>query len=74
MEQVYAASENLTSVRESVSKAEEESERLLTEGLEEAKISRGENSERNLELLGTFAGKLPYSRIGNIENKEVYDL
>lgn len=68
-----AASENLTAVREKVSEAEKESEKLLTEGLEAAKASRAQSNEQNLELLGDFSGKLPFTRIGNVENKEVYD-
>lgn len=71
---VYEASaDHLTAVQEKVSEAEKESERLLTEGLEAAKASRNESSEQNLELLGDFSAKLPFTRIGNVENKEVYD-
>lgn len=68
-----AAGENMTAVQESVAEAEEESERLLTEGLEEAKTSRSENNKVNSILLGELSEKLPYTRIGDVENKEVFD-
>lgn len=68
-----AAGDNMTAIQESVADAEDESERLLTEGLEEAKISRSENNKVNLTLLGELSEKLPYTRIGDVENKEVFD-
>lgn len=68
-----AAGENMAAMQESVAKAEETSEKLLTEGLDEAKASRNENSKVHFELLGDLPGKLPYTRIGDVENKEAYD-
>lgn len=67
-----SAGNHVTAVQESVAKAEETSEKLLAEGLAEAKASRGENSKVNLTLLGDLSGKLPYTRIGDVENKEAY--
>ena len=67
-----AAGSNMTAMQESVAKAEEASEKLLTEGLAEAKASRSENSKINRMLLGDLSGKLPYTRIGDVENKEAY--
>lgn len=68
-----AAGDNLAAIQESVADAEERSEKLLTEGLEEAKISRSANKEVNSMLLGELSEKLPYTRLGDVENKEVYD-
>lgn len=68
-----AASDNITAMQESVTQAEEESRQLLEEGLEEAKASRSENSGRNQELLKEMADLLGYTRIGGVENKEVYE-
>lgn len=71
--EVYeAAGSNMTAMQESVAKAEEASEKLLADGLAQAKASRGENSKVNRTLLGDLAGKLPYTRIGDVENKEAY--
>lgn len=71
--EVYeAAGDHMTAMQDSVAKAEESSEKLLTEGLAKAKASRGENSKVNLTLLGDLSGKLPYTRIGDVENKEAY--
>ena len=67
-----AADDNLTAIQESVENAQEQSEKLLTEGLEEAKASRSENNRVNSLLLGELSAKLPYTRIGGVENKEAY--
>ncbi len=67
-----AAGDNTAAVREKVAEAQESSEKLLEESLEEAKISRRINNEVNSLLLGELSEKLPYTRIGGVENKEVY--
>ena len=72
-EVTQAAAEDASAMQQSVSDAQEESEKLLTDGLEEAKASRKRNNEDNLAMLGGFPGKLAYTRIGDVENKEVYD-
>lgn len=72
-EVTQAAAEDVSAMQQSVSDAQEESEKLLTDGLEEAKASRKRNNEDNLAMLGDFPGKLAYTRIGDVENKEVYD-
>lgn len=64
---------DVTAMQESIAAAEEESEKLLIEGLEEVKASRSENNKLNMALLGELPGKLPYTRIGGVESKEVYD-
>lgn len=72
--EVYEATgKDVTAMQESIAAAEEESEKLLIEGLEEVKASRSENNKLNMALLGELPGKLPYTRIGGVESKEVYD-
>lgn len=68
-----AASENLSAMQKSVEEAQEKSEERLKEGLKEAKESRNKNKEMNEKLLKEMTGKLTYTRIGDVENKEVYD-
>lgn len=67
-----AAGDNITAIQGSVGDAQEQSEKLLTEGLEEAKVSRSGNNKLNSLLLGELSQKLPYTRIGGVENEEVY--
>ena len=64
---------NITNVQENVEKAQEQSEKLLQDGLKEAKASRYKNKETNETLLREMTEKLTYTRIGDVENKEVYD-
>ena len=68
-----AAGEDIVAMQDSVSDAQEESETLLENGLADAKASRAQNSETNQELLGDLAAKLPYTRLGDMENVELYE-
>ncbi len=74
IDKVYeAAEENVTAMEKSVEEAQEKSEKLLEEGLREAKKSGDKSRETNLKLLKKLTGQLAYTRIGDVENKEVYD-
>lgn len=68
-----AAEENVTVMEKSVEEAQEKSQKLLEEGLREAKKSGDKSRETNLRLLKKLTGQLAYTRIGDVENKEVYD-
>lgn len=73
-EAVYETTrEDIEAFEENIEQAQELSELRLTEGLAAAKESRTTNNEVNLLLLDTFANRLPYTRLGEVENKEVYE-
>lgn len=74
VETVYETTqEDIEKFEESIIEAQEISELKLTEGLAAAKESRAKSNETNLLLLDTFKERLPYTRLGEVENKEVYD-
>lgn len=71
---VYEATDNdIRSFEEEIVRGQEQSEKKLALGLEEAKNSRQENNENNLRLLNELIIQMPYTRIGEVENREVYD-
>lgn len=71
---VYEATDNdIRSFEEEIVRGQEQSEKKLVQGLEEAKNSRQENNENNLRLLNELIIQMPYTRIGEVENREVYD-
>ena len=71
---VYEAADNdIRSFEEEIARGQEQSEEKLNQGLEEAKNSRQENNENNLRLLNELIVQMPYTRIGEVENREVYD-
>lgn len=71
---VYEATDNdIRSFEEEIVRGQEQSEEKLSEGLKEAKSSRQENNENNLRYLNDLITQMPYTRIGEVENREVYD-
>ena len=71
---VYEAAENdIDTFEKRIEDGQAESEQKLFEGLESAKKSRAENSMTNHQLLNTLISRLPYTRLGDLENKTVYD-
>ena len=71
---VYEAAENdIDTFEKRIEDGQAESEKKLFEGLESAKKSRAENSMTNHQLLNTLISRLPYTRLGDLENKTVYD-
>ena len=71
---VYEAAENdIDTFEKRIEDGQAESEQKLFEGLESAKKSRAENSMTNHQLLNTLINRLPYTRLGDLENKTVYD-
>lgn len=71
---VYEATDNdIRSFEEEIIRGQEQSEEKLSEGLKEAKSSRQENNENNLRYLNDLITQMPYTRIGEVENREVYD-
>lgn len=65
--------ENMEGIRESLEEGQKQSEKKLEEDLGDAKEFIQENGEQNLLLLGALTKKLPYTRLGELENKEVYE-
>ena len=64
---------NMEIIQESIEKGQEKSEEKLQEGLRDAKDLRAKNSEENVLMLEDLTKKLPYTRVGELENKEVYE-
>ncbi len=70
---VYQATEkNVNDLKENIAQSQELSQQKITESLEAAKNSRAASNETNIRLLKELTSRLPYTRLGNIENKEVY--
>ena len=55
-----------------VEEAQKKSEEVIAEGLSEAQKTKKETSFANQRILRDFASKLPYTRIGDAENVQVY--
>ena len=70
---VYQTTEkNVNDLKENIIQSQELSEQKIMEGLEAAKNSRAASNETNVRLLKELTSRLPYTRLGNIENREVY--
>jgi hypothetical protein len=65
--------QNVTFLQQSIRDGQTVAQEKLKEGLETAQTSRKKSSEENAAVLETFQARLPYTRIGELENKEVYD-
>ncbi len=70
---VYELTEkNIAVLKENIAEAQKASALKVSEGLESAKNSRTASNEENIILLKTLTNRLAYTRLGNVENKEVY--
>lgn len=67
------ADEHVEQLKEDVLKTKEESEKLITDGLKDAKEIKQENSYDNKNYMEEFTKKLPYTRIGTLDNTYMYD-
>lgn len=67
------ADEHVEQLKEDVLKTKEESEKLITDGLKDAKELKQENSYDNKNYMEEFTKKLPYTRIGTLDNTYMYD-
>jgi len=68
-----AAGNNVTALQKNISDGQEASNKKLEDGLAVAKNSRESSNEENVATLKSFSTRLAYSRLGELENKEVYD-
>ncbi len=74
VEDVYETTEeNVSTLQENIYESQEASDLAVENGLEEAKSLKSSTSETNQLLLADFKAKLPYTRIGMVDNTQVYD-
>jgi len=73
MEIYQVTGENISSLQTNINEGEQASKLRLEEGLSDVKRFRREHQENNISVLRDFATRLPYTRVGELENKEVYD-
>lgn len=67
------ANDQVKSMKEDVLKYQAQSDKMVTNGLENAKKVRNETSSGNTELMISLINKLPYTRNGTVANHRVYD-
>lgn len=67
------ADEHVEQLKEDVLRTKEESEKLITDGLKDAKEVAINNTKENKKLMESFSNKLPYTRIGSLSNLKMYD-
>lgn len=67
------ADEHILSLREDIQKHQQIAEEKLDQGLAQAKQVKEDTSSVNQRLMGSFVSKLPYTRVGSVENTLVYD-
>lgn len=65
--------ENISILQQNIMDSKEVSDQAVENGLEEVKELKNSTSEMNQTLLADFVQKLPYTRIGNLENTQVCD-
>ena len=63
---------NQQTIFESLSKASDDSKKQIESGLAETKRIKNQDSQDNQHLMNDFIAKLPYTRLGSIENENVY--
>jgi len=68
-----ATSSNIAALQKNVLSGQEASNKKLEDGLAAAKSSRENSNEENIAVLKDLGTRLSYSRLGELENKEVYD-
>ena len=70
---MQANSENIEAIRTNVQNANETAKKTVEDGLSEAKNVKNTNSDKNQEALLEITKKLQYTRIGSLENQNVYE-
>ena len=71
---VYEATRaDLDTMQDNVVQAKEDSDQAVEKGLEELKQIKHSNSVENQEILLDFSKKLPYTRLGSLEYRQVYE-
>lgn len=67
------ADEQVGSLRDDVSKYQQESDKKVITGLQAAKQKKDETTLSNQSLMNSYISKLPYTRTGSVGNSVVYD-
>ena len=71
---VYEATDNnISTLRQNITDAQNIAENTVKEGLTNAKSVKSETSAENQQLLAEFSQKLPYTRLGTLENTVTYE-
>lgn len=71
---VYETTDNnISTIRQSITDAQAIAENTVKEGLNNAKSVKSETSAENQQLLAEFSRKLPYTRLGTLENTVTYE-
>lgn len=71
---VYEATDNnISTLRQNITDAQNIAENTVKEGLTNAKSVKSETSAENQQLLAEFSRKLPYTRLGTLENTVTYE-
>ena len=70
---VDTSNESMEQMKENLMEAYEVTEENVTKEVDLAKQYRQEMNGTNIEILGDFVTKLPYTRIGNLEYVQAYD-
>lgn len=68
-----ATSNNVTTLQKNIADGQETSNKKLEDTLATAKSSRESSNEENVATLKSFSTRLSYTRLGELENREVYD-
>lgn len=69
---ISSARENVSHMQKSIQDAQAASNEAVTQGLGAFKSMKEKNSAENQLLLGDFIDKLPYTRLGELENTQTY--
>lgn len=67
------ADEQVSTMRQDITKYQQESDEKISTGLDEAKSVKEETSSSNASLMNSYIQKLPYTRNGTVSNTVVYD-
>lgn len=71
---VYETSrEDIHTLQEDIKEAKEKSDQAVTEGLKDLQEIKNDNSELNQKILYDFSEKLPYTKLGSLENTNTYE-
>lgn len=68
-----AAAENMTKLKKALSRAGTKTASNVKDCISDLVLSREKVNGKNVGILEGFTGLLPYTRVGNQENMEVYD-
>ncbi len=72
--EIYEDTEqNIRTYREKISTANTDTRENIIEAVDLLKMARSQINENNKVVLGSFSERLPYTRLGTLENEQAYD-